>query len=142
MLENTVYFCLKNRLSELDILSRKLEAFGNSCRLSRKHLLEINLALEEIFTNIISYGYVDNADHWIKIMFSTQNGHIIIRIEDDGIPFNLVKTEKPDFECGLEERPIGGLGVYLIKQLMNDIVYERDGNKNILTMKKKFTVGR
>ncbi|NVM24844.1 MAG: ATP-binding protein [Desulfobacterales bacterium] len=134
-----ISFEFRNSLSELDTLRRSLEEFGKSLGMSKKSIFQINLAMEEVFANIISHGYADDEEHWIKITMWHQDGTLILRIEDDGIPFNPVEAEAPDLECPLEEREIGGLGCYLIKCLMNDIVYERSGNKNILTMKK--TIG-
>ncbi len=135
MNEDKISFKLKNSLSELDTLYKNLEQFGKSLGLSIKCELHCKLALEELFSNIISYGYVNNAEHWIKFTISHENETIILHIEDDGIPFNLSEAASPDLECALEERKIGGLGVHLIKNFANDIVYQRCGNKNVVTLK-------
>lgn len=134
-----ISFEFRNSLSELDTLRRNLEEFGKSLGMSRKGIFQISLAMEEVFANIISYGYTDNEEHWIKITMWHQDGTLTLRIEDDGIPFNPIEAETPDLECPIEDREIGGLGCYLIKCLMNDVAYERSGNKNILTMRK--TIG-
>lgn len=134
-----ISFEFRNSLSELDTLRRNLEEFGKSLGMSKKSIFQINLAMEEVFANIISHGYTDDEEHWIKITMWHQDGTLTLRIEDDGIPFNPVEAEAPDLECPLEEREIGGLGCHLMRCLMNDIVYERSGNRNILTMKK--TIG-
>ncbi|UCG13384.1 MAG: ATP-binding protein [Deltaproteobacteria bacterium] len=127
---------LRNRLSELNILSQTLERFGETLALPQKTLFELNLALEELVTNIISYGYRDDADHWIQIAISHENAILTIRLEDDGIPFDPVEAEPPDCNCPVEERTIGNLGIYLTKKVMDDMVYERHENKNILTLRK------
>ena len=131
-----ISFELKNSLSELDTLREHLEQYAESTGLSQKCTFEINLALEEIFTNIFSYGFTDNSEHWIKIKISYDDETLIIRIEDDGVPFNPVAAEKPDMKSPVEERKIGGLGIHLIKQFMDEIAYERIGDHNFLTMKK------
>ena len=131
-----ISFELKNCLSELDTLREHLERYAEYVGLSKKCTFEINLALEELFANIFSYGFTDNTEHWIKIKISHDDGALIIRIEDDGVPFNPIAAEKPDIESPLEERKIGGLGIHLIKELMDEISYERIGNHNFLTMKK------
>lgn len=131
-----ISFELKNCLSELDTLREHLERCAESIGLPKKCTFEINLALEELFTNIFSYGFTDNTEHWIKIKISHDDETLIIRIEDDGVPFNPIAAEKPDIESPPEERKIGGLGIHLIKQLMDEIAYERIGNHNFLTMKK------
>jgi serine/threonine-protein kinase RsbW len=126
----------RNSIIELDRLHRDLEEIGTSLGLPRRTIFQINLAMEEVFSNIIAHGYADEAEHRIKITVSYHDKTLILRTEDDGIPFNPREAEAPDLECPLEERPIGGLGCHLMKCLMDDIVYERLGNKNILTMKK------
>ena len=131
-----ISFKLKNSLSELDTLREHLERYAESIGLPKKCTFEINLALEELFTNIFSYGFTDNTEHWIKIKISHDDETLIIRIEDDGVPFNPIAAEKPDIESPPEERKIGGLGIHLIKQLMDEIAYERIDNHNFLTMKK------
>ena len=127
---------LRNSLSELDALGESLEKFGNSLGLSNKIVFEICLAMEELVSNIISYGFTDDAVHWIKVAVSYQEGTLVIRLEDDGIPFDPLTAEEPDCECPLEQRKIGNLGIHLTKKFMDDMVYERCGNKNILTLRK------
>ena len=130
-------FELKNSLSELDKLCRKLETVGREIKLSKKFIFEINLALDELFTNIISYGIDDENEHTIKVTITPENEQLCMCIEDDGIPFDLTKYETPDVSCSVEECKIGGLGIHIIKKLMDEICYERSGNKNVLTLKKK-----
>lgn len=139
MNQGKVSLVLRNSLSELDEVRRNLDEFGKSLGLSKKSTYQINLAMEEVFSNIISYAYADNREHWITITISHEKDALVLRIEDDGIPFNPCEVEVPDLECPLEERQIGGLGCYLMRCCMDDIVYERHGNKNVLTMRK--TIG-
>jgi serine/threonine-protein kinase RsbW len=127
---------LKNSLSELDTLCQSLQQFGETLGLSNRALFQICLAMEEIVSNIISYGYTDDAVHWIKIAISHEHGILMVRLEDDGIPFNPLRAEEPDCECPMEERKVGNLGIHLCKKVMDDMIYERCGNKNILTLKK------
>lgn len=129
-------FNLKSKLSELDKLCEHLEAFGQSIGLSQKFIFEINLALDELFTNIISYGFSDDDEHDIKITITPENEQIVISIEDDGVAFNPVDAETPDLECTIENCKIGGLGIHIIKKLMDEVCYQRCDNKNILTMRK------
>lgn len=136
MIADRVSLELKNSLSELDTLGQSLQQFGEALGVANKTLFQICLALEEIFSNIISYGYADDAVHWIKITISHEKGILTIRLEDDGIPFNPLWAQKPDCECPLEERKVGNLGIHLCKKVMDDMIYERFGNKNVLTLKK------
>jgi anti-sigma regulatory factor (Ser/Thr protein kinase) len=129
-------FKLKSDLSELDELCQHLEKFGQTLGLSKKCIFEINLALDELFTNIISYGFIDDEDHVIEVTLTPQNKTLCLCIEDDGVPFNPVDAKEPDLECTVEECKIGGLGIHLIRNLMDEICYERCGDKNVLTLKK------
>ena len=126
----------KNILTELDRLREDLESIGKSFGMSKKGIFQTNLALEEIFTNIVSYGYTDKEAHWIKITVWDQNGILNICDEDDGIPFNPVEENAPDLNCPIEDRRIGGLGCHFMRCFMDDADYKRIGDKNILTMKK------
>lgn len=136
MAKNKVSFKLKSNLSELDALCQKLEKFGESMGLSKKCIFEANLALDELFTNIISYGFDDKNEHTIRITISLQNDELVFNIEDDGMPFNPTEAETPDLECTIEECRIGGLGIHLAKNLMDEVCYQRCKDKNILTLKK------
>jgi anti-sigma regulatory factor (Ser/Thr protein kinase) len=120
----------------LDALCQKLEEFGQSMGLSKKCIFEANLALDELFTNIISYGFDDKNEHTIRITISLQNDELVFSVEDDGIPFNPTEVETPDLECTIEECRIGGLGIHLAKNLMDEVCYQRCKDKNILTLKK------
>ena len=123
-------------MSELDVLCQNLEKFGQSMGLSQKCIFEANLALDELFTNIISYGFDDKNEHTISITISLQNDELVFNIEDDGIPFNPTKVESPDLECTIEECRIGGLGIHLAKNLMDEVCYQRCNDKNVLTLRK------
>ena len=139
MAENKLSFELKNRLSELDTLEEKVHGFSGKLGLTEKSNCKINLVLEELFTNIVSYGYSDNSEHEIRFTITHENGNLTIQIEDDGIPFNPLGASDPDLECILEERTVGGLGIHLIKKLMDDVLYQRCGEKNVLILRKNIS---
>lgn len=131
-------FELKSSLSELDQLCQNLETFGKKFGLSKKLIFEINLALDELFTNIISYGFKDDdEEHLIKVTLTPRDDELCLCIEDDGRPFNPIDFETPDVSCSVEECKIGGLGIHIMKKLMDEVCYERCGDKNVLNLKKK-----
>jgi serine/threonine-protein kinase RsbW len=130
-------FKLKSKLSELDKLCREVEAIGRTMGLPRRCVFEVNLALDELFTNIISYGYRDEAVHTIKVSITHTDNTLVLCIEDDGIAFNPMEVEEPELPCDIERCKIGGLGIHMIRKLMDEICYERCRGKNILTLKKK-----
>jgi serine/threonine-protein kinase RsbW len=129
-------FELKSNLSELDILCERLESICQSLNLSQKCKFEINLALDELFTNIISYGFDDNEEHVIEITIDLEPDRVVLRVEDDGIPFNPVEASEPEVACSVENCKIGGLGIHLIRNLMDEICYRRCGDRNVLILKK------
>ena len=129
-------FSLKSDKSELDTLCQKLKKFGKSLKLSKKCIMEINLALDELFTNIISYGFKDNLEHLVKIQIMRENGTLTLCVEDDGIPFNPLETKEIELPCDIEGCKIGGIALHFVKKLMEQVCYERCEGKNKLTLKK------
>ena len=136
MAKESFSFELKSNLSELDNLCENLEDVGQKIGLSKKLIFEINLALDELFTNIISYGFQDEKEHIIRVTITPQNEELCLCIEDDGVPFNPTDFETPDVACSVENCKIGGLGIHIMRKLMDEICYQRCDDKNILTMKK------
>ena len=132
-------FELKSKLSELDNLCLNLENLGKKIGLPKKLIFEINLALDELFTNIISYGFSDEDEHTIKVTITPLKEEICLCIEDDGVPFNPIEFESPDAACSVENCRVGGLGIHIMRKLMDDICYERCGDKNVLTLKKNLS---
>jgi len=137
MTGDKISFKLENKLFELKRLYRQTESFAKKHELNPKDIFKINLCIEEHFTNIISHGYSDSETHWIDIALEVDDENFMVRMEDDGIPFNPTKIVAPDFQCSLEERKIGGLGVFLTRHFMDTMAYQRRDNKNILVMTKK-----
>jgi serine/threonine-protein kinase RsbW len=129
-------FELKSNLSELDNLCQHLEDFGRQIGLPQKLVFEINLALDELFTNIISYGFQDDAEHTIKVTLTPCREEICLCIEDDGVPFNPAEFETPDVACSVEKCRIGGLGIHIMRKLMDEVCYQRCKDRNVLTLKK------
>ena len=93
---------------------------------------DIVIIIDELATNIIKYAFVDGCDHTFDIVIEKNDEKLHIQLLDDGIPFNPLKRSNPDTDSSLEERSIGGLGIYFAKQLSEQITYERTENKNQL----------
>lgn len=133
---------LKNDLKELERLHKALGVLGEGLCLSKRNLFRINLAMEEIFSNIVCHGFRDNKEHLIKIIISQKDEFLCFRIEDDGIQFNPLNARPPDLKRPIEERPPGGLGCYLMRCCMDEVKYERKGERNILTMRLSINAER
>ena len=129
-------FELKSKLSELKTLCRHLEDCGNVMELPQQCLFQINLGLDELFTNIISYGFEDESEHHIKFSLAMDRETLTVQVEDDGVPFNPLDVTGPEVSQDLDSINIGGLGIHLVKKMMDDIDYQRVEGKNKLILKK------
>ncbi len=136
MLKYNYSFELKRNLSELKALCEHLINFGQITGLSKDCIWEMNICLDEAFTNIVSYGFADDMEHLIKFTIGRDNDVLILRVEDDGIPFNPLSQKNPETATDLLNIKVGGLGIHLIKELMDDICYKRNQGKNSLILKK------
>ena len=132
----TVSFTLKNNLSELDVLCDNLRRFCQDAGVSKRQTFEINLALDELFTNIINHGFRDEDEHHVYVTCAKANGVVQITIEDDGIPFNPAAAPHPNLKCAFRDREIGGLGIHLIRSYMDHIEYTRKNDRNVLVLTK------
>ena len=141
MMPETLTCQIKNDLSEIAAVSQAVDDFVARHELPARVAFDLNLALEEILTNAISYGYDvddDTGEHSIHIRGTMADGLITLEVEDDGRPFNPLEAanEEPDIKASIEDRPIGGLGLFMVRKLMDQLEYHRRGEKNLLVMKK------
>jgi anti-sigma regulatory factor (Ser/Thr protein kinase) len=126
-----------NRLAEIGKAAQLIEAFGAAHGLSPEVVFNLNLALDEVVTNIISYAYDDEAEHQIEIRVSLDGDGVSVRVEDDGGAFNPLETPRPDVGLDIDRRPIGGLGVHIVRSLMDALEYRREDDRNIFIMRKR-----
>ena len=129
-------FELKSDLSELETLCQHLNKFGQAAGLSEACITDVNICLDELFTNIVSYGFENDLEHFVRIALDLDGQVLTVSIEDEGIPFNPLDKEDPEVPADLKDVRIGGLGIHIIRKLMDDICYQRMHGKNKLTMKK------
>lgn len=129
----------KNQLSEIGRLAQVVAEFAERRHLPTNLVFEINVALEEILANIISYGYEDASEHEIMLRLSSTVEEVTAEVEDDGRPFNPLALAPPDISKPLEERPVGGLGIHLVRKVMDDVEYSRRQGKNLLVLKKRIS---
>jgi serine/threonine-protein kinase RsbW len=93
------------------------------------------IACDEIVSNIINHG---GADDGIEVAVRVQDGRVVVRIDDDGAPFDPTAAATPDTGLALEDREVGGLGIYLVREMMDDVRYERRGGRNHMAFSKAF----
>jgi anti-sigma regulatory factor (Ser/Thr protein kinase) len=129
------FLYLKNSISEIEKLTEMVNEFGKGHTLSSDVIHDATLALEEIVSNIVFYAYTDEDEHEIEVVMGINRDQLFFKVKDDGIAFNPLKNPEPDVSKPFEEKEIGGLGIYLVKNLMDELEYLRENEKNILTMK-------
>ena len=95
-----------------------------------------SLAIEELVTNCIKYGYDDSAEHIIEIELKLAAGELVVTVTDDGHPFNPLEVPEPDTGLPIEDRSIGGLGIHLLRKMADRMDYARADGKNQLTLRK------
>jgi anti-sigma regulatory factor (Ser/Thr protein kinase) len=124
------------RAEELDTITVAVEEFGDAEQWPPDLIFRVNLVLEEVGLNIINHGRTDDL-HEIEITVTSKPESLTIEIVDNGLPFDPRKdAPEPDVDAGVAERPIGGLGVYLVRTMMDELRYRREGDRNYLTLVK------
>jgi serine/threonine-protein kinase RsbW len=129
-------FELDNDLSELKTLTKHLNVFGRNIGLSELSISELNVCLDELFTNIVLYGFDDDLKHKIKFTMAVDDHIVTATIEDDGVPFNPLKKKAVDLPTNVEDAKIGGLGIHITKKLVDKISYKRKGGINRVKVTK------
>ena len=114
----------------------QFEDFAEEQGLSNADAMRVNLVFDEILSNIVSYAYQDDSPHEIAIDVELTPEKLLVMIEDDGIPFNPLAREDPDTGLSIEDREIGGLGIHLVKNVMDEATYRRQQDANVLTLSK------
>ena len=139
MAADVIAFRMTNKMNCFKCFQPKVETFAAERGFSMKVIFHLTLALDELVTNIIDYGYADFDEHPIDVSIETDGDRITVRIEDDSQPFNILEAPEPELDLPIEERerPRGGMGIHLVKNMMDDIKYARIGDKNVLTLSKR-----
>ncbi len=135
MKELTIDATIPNIETVTDFVNKELEELG--CPL--KAQIQIDIAIDELFSNISNYAYnPETGTATVQIEVSNDPLAVILTFMDNGKPYDPLKRQDPDTATPLEERDMGGLGIYIVKQSMDDISYEYRDGMNILKIKKKF----
>jgi len=128
---NHYLLVMRNDIQQIPTLAEWIDSLG----LPKELNMPINLALEETVTNVMLYAYPGKSGR-VLVEAETSPGKVVFTISDSGIAFDPTQQKEPDITQGFEDRPIGGLGIFLVRQIMDDIRYERKDDKNILTLIK------
>ena len=132
--DNTL--CMSNDIEELNKLEPFLNGIFEREHLDMSMLPQIDLALEEAVTNIIMYAYPEGEKGTAELTVEVADGQISATLIDSGTPFNPLQQQEANLDVSLEERKIGGLGIHLIKEIMDVVEYAYEDGRNVLKMKK------
>ncbi|MFC7147965.1 ATP-binding protein [Cohnella cellulosilytica] len=127
---------LDNRLDELERLHAFFEEIGARANWPDRLKFDMTLSCEELLTNTINYGFPQGGRHVITLSVQSSPSAVEIRLEDEGVPFNPLEFEEPDLSPDLEERRIGGLGIFFVRRMMNEFIYERTDTGNRIILRK------
>ena len=128
---------ITNQRDQVDTVRKFFDEYSKENKLTEKTVHDIQMALDELLTNIVNYGYEDSDEHKIDVRFGINDDAVRVEIIDDSKPYNILEQENPDISLSVEDKPIGGLGIFLIKKLMSNVDYYTKEGKNHLVMTKE-----
>lgn len=134
--DDTFEISLVNDLRQIAVVAAGISGFCASRDLPSHTAYAVNLAIEELLTNTISYGYGDEGAHRIEIILRMEGDTLVVIIVDDSMPFDPTKEMEVDVGSSLEDRRVGGLGLLLVQQMMDQVEYRRLKGCNIVTLTK------
>lgn len=129
---------LHNDISEVSLLAEWLDTVTEEFGLPMTASFQLNLALEEAVVNVMNYAFPGETGRTFTLTAEKENADpatpVVFSMTDTGVPFDPTQADEPDVTLDAEERPIGGLGIFLIRQIMQSVTYQRKNDSNILTM--------
>ncbi len=137
MHEGSITVRLPADLREIERLNRVVRQFGDLHEVPSRVLYAVNLALDEVVTNVVRHGFDDTAGQEIVAQIVARSGEMTTEVTDAGRTFNPLEMPPPNLEAPLSERTLGGLGIHLVRSLMDGLEYRRENGKNVLTMRKR-----
>ena len=128
---------IRNNLPAIASVIDSFAEFTEKCEIPMSVAMQVNLVFDELLNNIISYAFPDHDIRHIKIHVEYSGEQLLITIEDDGLPFNPFQQSEVDTSLSVEDREIGGLGIHLVKNVMDEAKYQRYKDCNIVTLIKQ-----
>lgn len=136
MASQKLHIIIKNRFEDMEIVAARFSEFSAENDLSDLVRQSVSIALDEMLNNIISYAYQGQKEKEIDTDFELSGKRLVVTIKDSGVPFNPFVQLAPDIAKSLEEREIGGLGIHMVRNMMDEVSYQRQINKNVVTLVK------
>ena len=127
---------IRNRPADLDAIEGLLDRLATRARLPSDAMSQIRIVCDEVLANVIAHGFPDEAEHEIEVSVEMAGRRLVLTVSDDGVPFDPLAVAPPDTSQPLERRPIGGLGIHLVRHLVDEVTYERRRDRNVLTVVK------
>ena len=128
---------LKNQVGELERVNQIIEEIGNELGLAMELQMNLNLVMEEMVSNVIFYAYPEGKSADIELVAESDGKELTFMLSDQGREFDPTKKDDADPNINPIDREIGGMGIFIVKNIMNKVTYQRLEGKNLLTMKKK-----
>ncbi|MBK8663154.1 MAG: ATP-binding protein [Ignavibacteriales bacterium] len=132
----TYNISISNRIEETPRVTALIENEVFRAGFPQKDVYDILIAVDEILSNIVYYAYGEGGDGRIDVAFLIDDGKVELEFSDEGVEFDPLKKKDPDTSVPVDKREIGGLGIFLVKKLMNSVEYSRVGQKNNLKITK------
>ena len=129
-----LHVIVKNELSEITTVQESFQKFGKAHGFSKDLERKMDMIIDELLGNIILYAFSEGGEHEIEITAEQVRNRLTVTISDDGVPFNPLLIDPPDTSLATKDRPLGGLGILLVRKMADDILYQRRIDKNVLTL--------
>jgi sigma-B regulation protein RsbU (phosphoserine phosphatase) len=136
MMSQELHVTIKNRYEDMGIIDEQFSAFAEESDLPDAVRQSMSIVLDEMLNNIISYAYQGEKEKEIEVNIELSGNRLVLTIKDAGVPFNPFARETPDISESIEEREIGGLGIHMVRSMIDEYSYQRQINKNVVTLVK------
>lgn len=136
-----VTFAIANDLEAIPPLLNDIYRFLHQQSIAEEAVHGLDIALDEVLTNIVNYGYRDGRSHEVVVELSLAPDLLTIEVRDDGSPFDPLGVPEPDLSADLEDRHVGGLGMHFVRSLLDRLAYKRSNGWNVLTLEKRLAEG-
>ena len=132
----SIELSLANDLREISRTAAQIDGFCEAHALASQIAYAVSLSIDEILTNTISYGYDDDEPHRIELIVRLEDETLVVVIVDDSRAFDPSLLQEPDIDASIEDRALGGLGLFLVQQMMDGVAYQRRDGCNVVTLTK------
>ena len=129
-----LHVIVKNELSEITTVQERFQEFGKAHGFSKDLERKMDMIVDELLGNVILYAFKEGGEHEIEITAEQVRNRLTVTISDDGVPFNPLLIDPPDTSLAVKDRPLGGLGILLVRKMAEDILYQRRIDKNVLSL--------